>query len=65
MPGWNASKPGSMSQITLETEMMPPDDNYDEVTGVTDLTPEEREILLWFSVIGLAGGLVLRILWGV
>jgi len=54
-----------MSQITLETEMMPPDDNYDEVTGVTDLTPEEREILLWFSVIGLAGGLVLRILWGV
>ena len=64
MPGWNASKPGSMSPITLETDVTP-DDNFDPITGATELTREELEVMLWCCVVGLVGGIVLKVLWGV
>ena len=48
----------------LETDMTP-DDNYDPVTGATELTPDELGAMLWCCVIGLVAGLVLKILWGV
>jgi hypothetical protein len=40
------------------------DDDYDEITGLTDLTPEEIEMLLWLAVIGGVAGAVWKLLVG-
>jgi len=53
-----------MSPITLETDVTP-DDNFDPITGATELTREELEVMLWCCVVGLVGGIVLKVLWGV
>jgi len=43
---------------------MTEDDNYDPITGVTDLTAEETEMLLWLAVIGGVAGAVWKLLVG-
>ncbi len=40
------------------------DDDYDEITGLTDLTAEEIEMLLWLAVIGGTAGAVWKLLVG-